>query len=361
MATEQGKAPNGASQDHTPPHPVVSYPPQQFGAHYPPPGPYPPFYYAPAIQDGAHDPNAPSGPPPPAPYIMAYPPPPPGMIYAYPAPPPSQGYPPYAPGLQTSPVPRPKRKQVKMACTNCAHACKRCDEARPCERCVKYGVADSCVDGVRKERKKGIKRGPYKRKNRSQNGEQATEGFTAPANGGGESVTPPAPYSAAPEGYYSYYYPPGYVQPPHNGEAHPEGIPNGNGPHVPHPAYYPMPPLYAPFPPYPGAPVPYSLPPTISAPASAAVPATNDKPEQAVAPSEIHGESSGTTNGKGKKRPRAKAGGDGGTKTRKAKQPSADSPADSDPARGKDLHLGGQPEPGATVYSGMEARTMVAV
>ena len=56
-------------------------------------------------------------------------------------------------------------------CTNCASACKRCDEARPCERCIKYGLAETCVDGVRKERKKGIKRGPYKRKNRTSSGE----------------------------------------------------------------------------------------------------------------------------------------------------------------------------------------------
>ena len=67
-----------------------------------------------------------------------------------------------------------KRQQVKMAvskfinnmtvvsspffqCTSCAIACKRCDENCPCERCVGYGQTDSCVDGVRKERKKGIK------------------------------------------------------------------------------------------------------------------------------------------------------------------------------------------------------------
>ena len=60
---------------------------------------------------------------------------------------------------------------ICLQCTNCAGACKRCDEARPCERCVKYGLAETCIDGVRKERKKGIKRGPYKRKNRSVSGE----------------------------------------------------------------------------------------------------------------------------------------------------------------------------------------------
>lgn len=47
---------------------------------------------------------------------------------------------------------------------NCQKACKKCDDARPCPRCIKYGIADTCVNSVRKERKKGIKRGPYKRR-----------------------------------------------------------------------------------------------------------------------------------------------------------------------------------------------------
>lgn len=61
----------------------------------------------------------------------------------------------------------PKRKQVKNACTNCQKACKKCDDARPCPRCIKYGIADTCVNSVRKERKKGIKRGPYKRRQKT--------------------------------------------------------------------------------------------------------------------------------------------------------------------------------------------------
>lgn len=65
---------------------------------------------------------------------------------------------------------------IAYQCTNCAAACKRCDEGRPCERCIKYGVADSCADGVRKERKKGIKRGPYKRKGKMINPETGYEG-----------------------------------------------------------------------------------------------------------------------------------------------------------------------------------------
>lgn len=57
-----------------------------------------------------------------------------------------------------------KRKQVKNACVNCQKACKRCDEGRPCSRCVKYGLTATCMDSARKERKRGIKRGPYKRR-----------------------------------------------------------------------------------------------------------------------------------------------------------------------------------------------------
>ncbi|KAG0048582.1 hypothetical protein BGZ83_006466 [Gryganskiella cystojenkinii] len=57
-----------------------------------------------------------------------------------------------------------KRRQVKNACVNCQKACKKCDEGRPCSRCIKYGLSDTCVDSTRKVRKKGINRGPYKRR-----------------------------------------------------------------------------------------------------------------------------------------------------------------------------------------------------
>jgi hypothetical protein len=65
--------------------------------------------------------------------------------------------------LMSSPL-RSKRRQVKNACTNCQKACKKCDDARPCLRCTKYCQRDECVDSQRKERKKGIKRGPYKKR-----------------------------------------------------------------------------------------------------------------------------------------------------------------------------------------------------
>ncbi|KAI0318053.1 hypothetical protein OF83DRAFT_1118218 [Amylostereum chailletii] len=65
--------------------------------------------------------------------------------------------------ISQSPI-RSKRRQVKNACTHCQKACKKCDDARPCLRCVKYGIGEECVDSQRKERKKGVKRGPYKKR-----------------------------------------------------------------------------------------------------------------------------------------------------------------------------------------------------
>ncbi|KAI8824181.1 uncharacterized protein EV422DRAFT_519199 [Fimicolochytrium jonesii] len=38
---------------------------------------------------------------------------------------------------------------------NCQRACKKCDEARPCSRCVKFNLDGSCKDSERKERTKG--------------------------------------------------------------------------------------------------------------------------------------------------------------------------------------------------------------
>ncbi|KAJ2610946.1 hypothetical protein H4S08_003392 [Coemansia sp. RSA 1365] len=62
---------------------------------------------------------------------------------------------------------RAKRAQVKNACVNCQKACKKCDPGRPCQRCIKYSLIDTCVDSKRKPRKRGVKRGPYKKRKRN--------------------------------------------------------------------------------------------------------------------------------------------------------------------------------------------------
>ncbi|KAI0287494.1 hypothetical protein BC826DRAFT_1044161 [Russula brevipes] len=264
MSGDQAKSTATGADQNTNPPALPQYPPQPFpGAPYPPPpGAYTWYYPPPADTNG--DPNG----PPPGPYVMF---PPPGIMYGYPPPPaPTQGYAPF-----TTPTPavatRAKRQQVKMACTNCASACKRCDEARPCQRCQKYGLAESCVDGVRKARKVGVKRGPYKRKSKLPASETSPyPGF--PANGEGSWASPSdqangappggapaiAPQYIPPEGYWPYPYyppPPGYVGPPPDAHANGEGTPQGQPP-PPHPAYYPIHAGYPPvqiYPPPPGA------------------------------------------------------------------------------------------------------------
>jgi hypothetical protein len=57
-----------------------------------------------------------------------------------------------------------KREQVKNACINCKIARKKCDVNRPCNRCVNADLSEMCKDSIRKKREKGIKRGPYKKK-----------------------------------------------------------------------------------------------------------------------------------------------------------------------------------------------------
>ncbi|KAJ3328576.1 hypothetical protein HDU76_009710 [Blyttiomyces sp. JEL0837] len=64
--------------------------------------------------------------------------------------------------VATSSRQRKRRAQVKIACTHCKRACKKCDERRPCGRCIRLNLPD-CSDAPRKERKKGFKRGPYQK------------------------------------------------------------------------------------------------------------------------------------------------------------------------------------------------------
>ncbi|KAJ7795483.1 hypothetical protein B0H14DRAFT_3495884 [Mycena olivaceomarginata] len=159
----------------------------------PPPESYPPFPTDPENLDANGAP-----PPPGTPYMVPYPPPP-GMLWAFPPAPQSQ-----SPSTPSS-ASRPKRRQVKMACTNCAQACKCCDDQRPCLRCQKYGMTDRCVDGQRKERRKGVKRGPYKRRIRDGDSLPASESFTAEVGSGPPAAEwtashgpSPAPAAAAP-------------------------------------------------------------------------------------------------------------------------------------------------------------------
>jgi len=153
---------------------------------------------------------------------------------------------------------------------------------------------------VRKARKVGVKRGPYKRKSKVQDPEAAPypgqlrplrprpaqtlchisylplgfsptgEGpWVAPSDqpdGAPPGATPAiAAQYMPPEGYWSYpYYPPphGYVPQPPDGHANGDGAPHGQPAH--HPAYYPIHPGYPSVPIYPPPPGGYGPIPTPS-------------------------------------------------------------------------------------------------
>lgn len=138
-------APSSPVQPDSAPSQSSQGPAAPIGAMQTPAGMQLPPGFPPMMMMAAPDPNDPNAPAHPMLVPGGYTP----MFYPYPG---------------VYPSPKSKRRQVKNACTNCQKACKKCDDQRPCPRCVKYGTADDCVDSVRKERKKGIKRGSYKKK-----------------------------------------------------------------------------------------------------------------------------------------------------------------------------------------------------
>lgn len=48
--------------------------------------------------------------------------------------------------------PKKRRPQVKLACMNCRRQHAGCTDSRPCERCVRLGMAATCEDMPRKKR-----------------------------------------------------------------------------------------------------------------------------------------------------------------------------------------------------------------
>lgn len=48
---------------------------------------------------------------------------------------------------------RPRRKKARRACFACQRAHLTCGDERPCQRCIKRGLMESCQDGVRKKAK----------------------------------------------------------------------------------------------------------------------------------------------------------------------------------------------------------------
>ncbi|KAG0230774.1 Transcriptional regulator of nonfermentable carbon utilization [Actinomortierella wolfii] len=51
------------------------------------------------------------------------------------------------------PAQPPRRKKASRACFHCQKAHLTCDDSRPCQRCIKRDLADTCADGLRKKAK----------------------------------------------------------------------------------------------------------------------------------------------------------------------------------------------------------------
>ncbi|KAJ7504001.1 hypothetical protein B0H11DRAFT_2352993 [Mycena galericulata] len=192
----------------------------------PPPESDPPFPTDPANLE------ANGAPPPGTPSMLPYPPPL-GMFCAFPTPPQSQ-----SPSTPSS-ASRPKRSQVKIACTNCAQACKRCDDQRPCLWCQKYSMTDTA----------GPEWVPAPLWRNGPPPAPAAAAPSAPAPPAPPaSAAAPQPFSAPPEGYpYPFYPPMGFFLGP---PPPPSGAEEGAAP-VPYFYLYPPlgmypPPVYPP-------------------------------------------------------------------------------------------------------------------
>lgn len=80
---------------------------------------------------------------------------------------------------------RKKRYRVSHACATCKKSKTKCDNQRPCGRCVRTGKADCCVDSVHKKR--GRKKKNTKRKAKSP--KCLEQQFSAPAPFGYDSTS----------------------------------------------------------------------------------------------------------------------------------------------------------------------------
>ncbi|RKP25879.1 hypothetical protein SYNPS1DRAFT_22248 [Syncephalis pseudoplumigaleata] len=65
---------------------------------------------------------------------------------------------------------------VPMAAGSASSSQGRNKPAKRKQRCIKYNLTDTCVNSPRKERKKGIKRGPYKRRQKAEHESETGHG-----------------------------------------------------------------------------------------------------------------------------------------------------------------------------------------
>ncbi|KAL1939817.1 hypothetical protein VTO73DRAFT_9517 [Trametes versicolor] len=93
----------------------------------------------------------------------------------------------------------PKKKKANRACFHCQKAHLTCDDSRPCQRCIKRGMADNCTEGHRKKAKYLLDEEELEALKRGKSGEgssKTAETSTQPRQ------PPPIPEQAVPASHY---------------------------------------------------------------------------------------------------------------------------------------------------------------
>ncbi|TCD71581.1 Transcriptional regulator of nonfermentable carbon utilization [Steccherinum ochraceum] len=124
----------------------------------------------------------------------------------------------------TSQTPRtrdgPKKKKANRACFHCQKAHLTCDDSRPCQRCIKRGMADNCTEGHRKKAKYLLDEEELEALKRQKSGEPTKIPEATPQAGQSQPLQPYMP--PANNSMYSYDTSstfPNYAPPPSNNGA----------------------------------------------------------------------------------------------------------------------------------------------
>ncbi|KAI0780083.1 hypothetical protein C8Q74DRAFT_1447475 [Fomes fomentarius] len=116
-------------------------------------------------------------------------------------------------GSQTRTRDGPKKKKANRACFHCQKAHLTCDDSRPCQRCIKRGMADNCTEGHRKKAKYLLDEEELEALKRSKSGEGSSKSAEPTVQ---PPPPPPPPPSADPTAPQQQYISPDAMFPVYN-------------------------------------------------------------------------------------------------------------------------------------------------
>jgi len=88
----------------------------------------------------------------------------------------------------------PKKKKANRACFHCQKAHLTCDDSRPCQRCIKRGMADNCTEGHRKKAKYLLDEEELEALKRQKSGESSKSADPTPQPGQSQPLTQAGSY-----------------------------------------------------------------------------------------------------------------------------------------------------------------------